>query len=129
MSANTQNTAIKAKPDYLSENNDKSNPALSLMPSSSPEPLSRMAFTIELKRRGVDVCGSTEQFYNALNSRGGVWCSAEGTDGNFDYHAWEHDPKEEVYVMGVKKELAEWAESVGWYFEFYDAGTVMAWEV
>jgi len=97
--------------------------------SAISEPLSRMAFTTELKKRGVDVCGSTEQFYNARNSGGGVWCSAEGTDGNFDYHAWEHDPKEEVYVMGVKKELAEWAEPVGWYFEFYDAGTVMAWEV
>ncbi len=47
MSANSQNTAISTKPNSLPENNKKSNPALSLIPSSSPEPLLHMSFSKE----------------------------------------------------------------------------------
>ncbi len=129
MSIYCENTAKDPKALHLPEKSDKTPCEPSIRASEPQEPLSRMAFTAELNKRGVDVCGSTEQFYGNNQGNKGVWCSAEGTDGNFDYNAWEHDPKEKVYVMGVKKELSEWAESVGWYFEFYDTGTVMAWEV
>ena len=85
--------------------------------------MKRAKFIAELKKKKVHVCGTTEDFDG---SKGGVWCSAEHGD-KFNYYA--NDPQEKFYVMGVDKELEQFANENGWYFEWHDAGTIMAWEI
>ena len=57
-----------------------------------------------------------------------VW-SGEGSriDGMpaFDSYASGWDPKETMYVMGVKKELADFVKSKGYFWEAYDSGTYL----
>ena len=58
-------------------------------------------------------------------------CAEGGTiDGlpACDYYAWEHDPKEKTYILGVHKKLRELVESNGWFVECYDPGTYLAYK-
>jgi len=45
------------------------------------------------------------------------------------YNAGFEDPQEKIWVMGVHKKLAGALEKLGYYGEFYDAGTLIAWPV
>ena len=57
-------------------------------------------------------------------TKGGIWTSGE--DGDFFvYNAWEIDPSEERYVLGVRRDIAAILQDCGWYAEFYDPGTVL----
>lgn len=66
--------------------------------------------------------------------KGGIY-SGEGSDvtvtvegDSFEislFDHWADDFKETTYIMGVYKPLFLFLESVGWYAEFYDAGTVV----
>jgi hypothetical protein len=69
--------------------------------------------------KGVTVVGTTEEFDGGV---GGLWISAEMLDDFFNYHS------EELYeTFGVDPELSEFVEENGWYFEWYDPGTIMLW--
>lgn len=62
---------------------------------------------------------------------GAVLWSGEGAmmpDGNpaFSSMAWESDPKENLYIMGVHKDLIKWSKSKGLSWESYDSGTYLA---
>lgn len=57
-----------------------------------------------------------------------VWSGEDAYIGElpaFNYNSWESDPEEKTYVMGVHRDLHNWAEKKGLYWEFYDPGTVM----
>jgi hypothetical protein len=70
------------------------------------------------------ITGTTEDFNG---SEGGIWICAECGYLNavgvpfFDYYA-----RERIYDFGVLSNLKRLAERHGWYFEWYDAGTIMA---
>jgi len=73
-----------------------------------------------LKAKGVHVVGTTKDF--GIGGEG-IWVSGESTTDLFDYYAemW-YD------TFGVQPELNQFVEDNGWYFEWYDAGTMMIWE-
>ncbi len=74
----------------------------------------------------IDFVAISENFNG---SEGGIWLSAENgeraSDGwnLFDY--WNTDWNR--YDHGVHKQIGEWAEKHGWYFEWNDPGTIMLW--
>ena len=41
----------------------------------------------------------------------------------FDHYAYETDPSEQVYKMGVHLDLHNWCDKHGMYWECYDPGT------
>lgn len=55
--------------------------------------------------------------------------SAVMPDGHqaFEYNSTEFDPKEEIWVMGVHKDLVKWADKNGLFWEWNDPGTIFAW--
>jgi len=69
------------------------------------------------------ITGTTEDFDG---SSGGIWicgeCGYLNKEGipYFDYYDMSS-----LYTFGVESELYELAEKHGWYFEWYDAGTIM----
>lgn len=68
----------------------------------------------------------TEDFKNDF--AGGIWVrNTEELNDLFDY--WIEDIQEKYYIFGVKKSLHNWANKKGWYFEWYDAGTMMIWKI
>jgi hypothetical protein len=69
--------------------------------------------------KGVTVVGTTEEFDLG---EGGLWISAEHVDEFFNYYSEELGD-----TFGVDPELYEFAEENGWYFEWYDPGTIMLW--
>jgi hypothetical protein len=73
------------------------------------------------KVEGVTVHGTSEDF---SGSKGGIWLSGSA----FNMNAWEFDPQEEAYTMGVRNDIADLGHDHGWFFEFNDPETVMAWE-
>lgn len=87
--------------------------------------MKRNKFIAKLKEKGVHVVGTTEEFNG---SKGGVWCSAESGGDAFNYYAFDFGVEEE-YPCGVKKEIEQFANDNGWFFEWNDCGTVMAWEL
>jgi hypothetical protein len=74
----------------------------------------------------IDFIAITENFNGA---KGGIWLSAENgevaKDGRelFDYYSLNHN----IYDLGVHKEIEDWAEKHGWWFEWNDPGTIMLW--
>lgn len=86
------------------------------------------------KRYPKFVAGTTAQFHGREEDDRGLWCNGE--DGHItakdgmplcDY--WADDLQEKHYVFGVHKELNELLESMGWYAEWYDAGTLMIYPI
>lgn len=69
------------------------------------------------------ITGTTEDFDG---SQGGIWICAECGYLNavgvpfFDYYE-----ESRAYTFGVLSNLWNLAERCGWYFEWYDAGTIM----
>ena len=56
-------------------------------------------------------------------------CAEGGTINDLpacDYYAFEIDPEEKIYVMGVHKELRELVKQCGYAVECYDPGTWVA---
>jgi argininosuccinate synthase len=73
-----------------------------------------------LKSKGVQVIGTTEEFYGTDENKG-IWVSGEGSD-LFDYY------RESWYNShGVQPKLNEQTEKRGWYYEWHDVGTMMLW--
>ena len=71
-----------------------------------------------LKTLGVNVRGTSEDFNR---SAGGIWIAADSNTSFFDYYSerW-------VDTFGVDPLLARVLDKNKWYFEWYDAGTMMA---
>jgi hypothetical protein len=74
-----------------------------------------------LKDNGVEVIGNSEDFNG---SEGGIWINGETNDYRLNY--WTENYEE--YTFGIANELNELVEEHGWFFEWYDAGTLMCWE-
>ena len=43
-----------------------------------------------------------------------------------DSYAWEYDPAERTYILGIHRKLAGVLDDIGYFAEWYDAGTVIA---
>jgi hypothetical protein len=76
-----------------------------------------------LEKKGLHVCGTTDEFYGCKNDNNGIWIAADSNPEMFDYYSerW-------MNTFGVDPKLNEVVESNGWYFEWYDPGTMMVWE-
>lgn len=90
--------------------------------------LSREKLLKELRKKyPLQNFRTTEEFNG---NKGGVWTSGESVEqlhGGlplFDYYAEGNN-----YVFGVVAPLHDWLEEKGWYGEWYDAGTMMIWEI
>ena len=74
---------------------------------------------------------TTEEFYGDKDRAGGIWTSGENgyedEKGNllFDYY----EEFGSNWVFGVNKDFSDWLEKRGWFCEWYDAGTIMIWEL
>ena len=73
-----------------------------------------------LETKGVKVVGTTEQFRNESEGEG-IWINTEESN-LFDYYSerWGN-------TFGVEPKLNEQTEKRGWFYEWYDAGTMMLW--
>jgi len=75
----------------------------------------------------MDFVRTTEEFNG---SQGGIWVSGEDLDEYkgkriYDYYSMDHKNR----IFGVDKKWHNELEKRGWYSEWYDAGTVMIWEI
>lgn len=66
---------------------------------------------------GIKVCGTMAEFFSNQSASEGLWISAEESTDWFDYYS---DNFEEIDMY-----LNMFVESHGYYFEWYDAGTIM----
>jgi len=73
-----------------------------------------------LKTLGADVRGTTEQFSDP-NLKGGIWIGAESSM-LFNYYS-----EKWFNTFGVNPKINKKVEDSGWYFEWWDAGTMFAW--
>ena len=71
--------------------------------------------------KGVKVCGTTKEFGTGGD---GIWISAEDTPSLFEYWSLKW-----ADTFGVEPKLNAFVEKNGWYFEWYDAGTMMAYAI
>lgn len=54
-----------------------------------------------------------------------------GQIGEFDaanYYAYEFDPNEEIYRLGIHKDLEHVLDELGYFAEWYDSGTILAYK-
>lgn len=72
-----------------------------------------------LKDKGVHVVGTTQDF--GIGGEG-IWISGESSPRLFNYYS-----EEWMDTFGVQPALNDFVEENGWYFEWYDAGTMMVW--
>ena len=72
---------------------------------------------------------TTEEFDG---TKGGIWTSGESGELAEDkfplFNCYSEDYKEVRYQFGVHKEVRAILEPLGWYCEWYDAGTVFIFE-
>ena len=83
------------------------------------------AMMAALEKKGVKVVDTTEGFYGPAgkNDNIGIWVAADSTPELFNY-----DSQEWVNTFGVKPSINKLVEDSGWYFEWYDPGTMMVWK-
>ena len=88
--------------------------------------MDRDDFIDHLKTKfGMTFVSTTEEFNG---SEGGVWVSGESGDvykGKIIYNYYSEDHKN--YELGVLNRFEKQINKIGWYSEWYDAGTVMIW--
>ena len=88
--------------------------------------MDRDDFMDHLKKKfSIDFISTTEEFNG---SEGGVWVSGESGDvykGKIIYDYYSEDHKN--YELGVLNRFEQQINKIGWYSEWYDAGTVMIW--
>ena len=82
--------------------------------------LNREEMITWLQTKGVNVVGTTEQFFKESEGKG-IWINGEESN-LFDYYSerWGN-------TFGVEPKLNEQTEKRGWFYEWYDAGTMMLW--
>ena len=74
-----------------------------------------------LEENGVRVCGTAADFYSSKTENEGIWVAADYTPELFDY--WNSK-----VPFGINEKLNKLVEASGWYFEWYDPGTMMVWK-
>ena len=81
--------------------------------------MTRDEMIIALREKGVHVVGTTKDF--GIGGEG-IWASGESDPRLFDYYSerW-------MDTFGVQPKLNDFVEENEWYFEWYDAGTIMVW--
>ena len=81
--------------------------------------MTRDEMIIALREKGVHVVETTKDF--GIGGEG-IWASGESDPRLFDYYSerW-------MDTFGVQPKLNDFVEENGWYFEWYDAGTMMVW--
>lgn len=88
--------------------------------------MDRDDFMDHLKKKfTIDFCKTTEEFND---SEGGVWLCGECGEtykGKMIYNYYSEDYKN--YELGVLNKFEREINKIGWYSEWYDAGTVMIW--
>jgi hypothetical protein len=92
--------------------------------------MNRQTLIKELKKKYPNKTFRTTEEFDG--GKGGIWTSGEdGAEEKglplLNYYA--QDNSETTYIFGVKKTLHNWLEKKGWYCEWYDAGTMMIWEI
>lgn len=74
---------------------------------------------------------TSEEF--SKDMEGGIWTSGENQEqlhsGLPLFNYYSQDGGSRSYIFGVRTYLHKWLEENGWYCEWYDAGTVMIWEI
>tara|TARA_R110000868_G_scaffold372873_1_gene636729 strand:- start:506 stop:778 length:273 start_codon:yes stop_codon:yes gene_type:complete len=78
-----------------------------------------------LSAMGAHVVGTTDEFYGRKNDNNGIWLAADRNPELFDYHGDNFKWRD---TFGVDPKLNTIVEQGGWYFEWYDPGTIMVWE-
>jgi len=69
---------------------------------------------------------TTEKFNGSF---GGIWLSAENTEVYSGIPMYDcYSDNYELYDLGVYTKWEEKLNSMGWYSEWHDPGTVMLWE-
>ena len=81
------------------------------------------AMMAALEKKGVHVVGTASEFYGAKTANDGIWVAADSTPDLFDY--WS---SKWVNTFGIKPSIDKLVEDSGWYFEWYDPGTMMVWK-
>ena len=74
-----------------------------------------------LEENGVRVCGTAAVFQSSKVENEGIWVAADYTPELFDY--WNSK-----VPFGINEKLNKLVEDSGWYFEWYDPGTMMVWK-
>ena len=75
-----------------------------------------------LKENDVEVIGTSEDFDGGEK---GIWINGETNDYRLNY--WTENYEE--YTFGIANELNDLVEQHGWFFEWYDAGTLICYPV
>ena len=76
----------------------------------------------DFEDRGIAVCGTTSEFYGRPVENEGIWIAADSHPEFYDY--WCTNWRD---TLGVNPEINAMVENSGWYFEWYDPGTIMVW--
>ena len=76
-----------------------------------------------LQEKGVRVCGTTTDFFGSKTDNKGIWVAADHTPELFDYWSTQW-----ANTFGVDPKLNAMVEKSGWYFEWFDSGTMMVWK-
>jgi len=89
--------------------------------------MTRNQVTKLLEKKYPNMFLRTTEDFNGV--KGGIWTSGEdGPQAKNGYSIFNYYSENyAMYTLGVHLEIAELLEEMGWYAEFYDAGTVMLW--
>ena len=72
------------------------------------------------------IAGSIAEFRGEENAAEGLWVSGES--GNYvteHVPAFNYYSESNSYELGIRKEINQWMESLGYYAEWHDPGTVL----
>lgn len=64
-----------------------------------------------------------------LSNGSGIWLSAENSEVYSGIPMYDYYAEGELYELGVYTKWEEKINSMGWYSEWYDPGTVMLWKI
>ena len=89
--------------------------------------MTRNQVTKLLEKKYPNMFLRTTESFNGV--KGGIWTSGEdGPQAKNGYSIFNYYSENyTMYTLGVHLEIAKLLEEMGWYAEFYDAGTVMLW--
>ena len=76
----------------------------------------------DIEAHGINVCGTASDFYGRQVENEGIWIAADSHPDFFQY-----DSRLWINTFGIEPKLNQMIEESGWYFEWYDPGTMMLW--
>jgi hypothetical protein len=76
----------------------------------------------DFEDRGIRICGTASEFYGYQVENEGIWIAADSHPEFFEY-----DSRSWINSFGIEPSLNQMVENSGWYFEWYDPGTMMVW--